>query len=423
MLRRFSTAALFAAPLIVLVSLPAAEAQEPQRGETVTSRTRPELDPLGIRTGSFLFFPQLGVAARYDDNLFASDTGEIDDTITVVSPEFRLQSDWNNHALNFVAGAEAGFYADNSTEDYVDYFAGADTRLDVTRASQISASAMYSILHEARGDPEADDAALEPTDYSRLAAGVDYTHRFNRLSLGIGGLFDRYDYDDDVDKGTGFVINNDHRDRDEWQGSLRLGYEVSPGFELFARGTYFTVAYDVEADVPLGLDRDSTGYETVAGVAFDLSGVTFGEVFAGYRSQDPDDIMLETMKGPQFGGSLTWNPSGLTTVQAEIVRTVEETTQVASPGYFATRYGLGIDHELLRNLLLGLNGSLTTQDYEGSIDRNDDYVRGGLYAKYLMNRYLYVSFNYNYTDRRSNGVDAVGEYNKNVYMLRLQTQY
>jgi hypothetical protein len=203
-----------------------------------------------------------------------------------------------------------------------------------------------------------------------------------------------------------------------------LGYEVSPGLELFARGTYFAVSYDVEAaGDDNGLDRDSTGYETVAGVAFDVSGVTSGEVFAGYRSQDPDDIMLETMKGPQFGGSLTWNPSGLTTVQAEIVRTVEETTQVASPGYFATRYGLGIDHELLRNLLLGLNGSLTTQDYEGSIDRNDDYVRGGLYAKYLMNRYLYVSFNYNYTDRRSNGVDAVGEYNKNVYMLRLQTQY
>jgi hypothetical protein len=173
MLRRFSTTALLAAPLIVLIALPAVEAQEPQRGETVANRARPELDPLGVRMGSFLFFPQLGVAARYDDNLFASETGEIDDTITVVSPEFRLQSDWNNHALNFVAGAEAGYYADNSTEDYVDYFAGADTRLDVTRASKISASAMYSILHEARGDPEADDAALEPTDYSRLAAGVD----------------------------------------------------------------------------------------------------------------------------------------------------------------------------------------------------------------------------------------------------------
>jgi hypothetical protein len=37
-----------------LFSLPVS-AQELRRGETVTDRARPDLDPLGIRLGSFLF--------------------------------------------------------------------------------------------------------------------------------------------------------------------------------------------------------------------------------------------------------------------------------------------------------------------------------------------------------------------------------
>jgi hypothetical protein len=405
-------------PLIALIALHEAEAQEPERGETVTSRPRPELDPLGVRMGSFLFFPQLGVAARYDDNLYSTETDEIDDTITVVDPEIQLRSDWNNHALNFVAGAEAGYYSENDSEDYINYFAGADTSLDFTRSSRLEASAIYSILHEDRGSPEGENG-IEPTEYSLLATGANYRHRFNRLSLGVGGRFDRYDYEDGLEADMMTVINNDDRNRDAWQGSLRLGYEVSPGFELFARGTYFAVSYDAEVD-DSGFDRDSTGYEAVAGTAFDITGITFGELFAGYRSQEADGTAFEPMKGTQFGGSITWNPSGLTTIKGDVVRVVEETTQADSPGFFATRYGLGIDHELLRNLLLGLNGSYTTRKYEG-IGRDDNYVRGGAYAKYLLNRHLYISLNYNYTDRRSS--EAGEDFVKNVYMLRLQTQY
>lgn len=417
--RRFLSTVLLITPIFVLDALHEAVAQEPVRGETVTSRVRPELDPLGIRMGSFLFFPQLGVAARYDDNVYSTETNEVDDTITLVNPEIRLRSNWSNHALNFIAGAEAGYYSDNDSEDYIDYFAGVDTRLDFSRDSSLEASAKYSILHEDRGSPEGVNG-IEPTEYSLLATGANYKHQFSKFSMALGGQLNRYDYEDGLDAVLLTVINNNDRNHDAWQGSLRLGYEVSPGFELFVRGTYFAVSYDEEKDLDTPFDRDSTGYEAVAGTAFDITGITFGELFAGYRSQEPDDIAFEPMKGPQFGASITWIPSGLTTIKGDIVRTVEETTQLDSPGFFATRYGLGIDHELLRNLLLGINGSYTDRDYEG-IPREDNDVMGGAYVKYLLNRHLYISLNYDYSDRRSNSANE--DFVKNVYMLRLQTQY
>lgn len=398
--------------LSVVVACDQAAAQEPLRNETVTSRSRPEVDPLGIRMGGFLFFPQLGLAASYDDNVYALATDEIDDTIYLVQPEFALRSNWNNHALNFVAGAEAGYYDENDSENYVDAFVGSDLRLDVSRDSHLTAALKYSKLHEGRDSPN-DAGGIEPTEYSLLAADAGYANDFGLISFGISSKLDRYDYDD-----VG-AINNDDRDHDAWQGTLRLGVDVSPNFELFARGTYFTVAYEDAVD-DSGFDRDSTGYEAVLGVAFDLTGVTFGELFAGYRAQDPDDPLFDSIEEMQFGGAVTWNPTGLTTIRGQVARDVREATQIDTPGYLATAADLTIDHELLRSLILGANVGYEKRAYE-DITRDDTRVDAGLYAKYLMNRHLYVSLNYSYADLRSD--IPAEEFTKNVVMLRLQTQY
>lgn len=423
--RRHALPAVMAATSFLFLAVDCGQvgAQEPARGETVTSRTRPELDPLGIRMGGFLFFPQLGLGAKYDDNVFAEPADEIDDVIYLVQPELALRSNWSRHALNFVAGAEAGFYDENDSEDYVDSFVGSDLRLDISRDSSLNAALKYSMLHEERDSPD-DQGGIEPTEYSLLAADAGFASDFGLLSFGISGGFDRYDYDDAVGLAPGpvfFNINNDDRDRDAWEGTLRLGVEVSPNFEVFARGTYFTVAYEDETDDD-GFDRDSTGYEAVLGVDFDLTGVTFGELFAGYRAQDPDDPRFDSIEGAQFGGAVTWNPSGLTTIRGSLARDVRETTQVDTPGYLATEADLTIDHELLRNLILGASAGYEKRAFE-NIPRDDTRVDAGLYARYLMNRHLYVSLHYNYADLQSDPLYAAEEFTKNVVMLRLQTQY
>ncbi len=99
---------------------PAANAQEDARGQTVTERARPEVDPLGIRVGGFLLFPQLSVTETYNDNIFAQDTGTTDDFITVATTAIALRSQFANHALNFRADTSVGRYLDSYDENYVD---------------------------------------------------------------------------------------------------------------------------------------------------------------------------------------------------------------------------------------------------------------------------------------------------------------
>ena len=50
-------------------------------GQSVRTRPRPELDPLGIRVGSFRFYPILEIGGRYEDNVFRSPSNEKGDLV------------------------------------------------------------------------------------------------------------------------------------------------------------------------------------------------------------------------------------------------------------------------------------------------------------------------------------------------------
>jgi uncharacterized protein (PEP-CTERM system associated) len=142
-------------------------------------------------------------------------------------------------------------------------------------------------------------------------------------------------------------------------------------------------------------------------------------VFFGYRRQTYDDARLSTVGGPTYGGTITWNASGLTTVKGFVSRSVEETTVSGSSGSFDSEYGASVEHELLRNLILSGRGAYLNSDYKG-VSREDDYLKFGAQGKYLLNRNLYVTFKYDYERRDSNV--AGQDYSQNVVLLSVSGQ-
>ena len=391
-------------------------AQEPQRGETVTERPRPDLDPLGVRAGSFLVLPKLSLSEAYDDNIFSTENNTESDFITVISPEVAVQSDWNNHFLGFGAAADIGRYASNGDEDYEDFVLRGSGRLDILRDRYVSGGVTFRKTHEDRGSPD-DVNGEEPTEFTVLTPTLGAFNRWNRFSLRGDLSMQRHDFDD-ARSSTGQIFNNDDRDRSRYVASVRGGYEIVPEYEAFVRVAWNTVKYSDDVD-DNGIARDSDGYEAVVGTRIDLTGVTYGDIYAGWRSQSYEDDRLETSEGPSFGGALTWNVTGLTTVKGSLSRSVEETTLTGASSFFATDFKLSVDHEILRNLILGANAGYIFNDYEG-ITREDDIYRAGAYARYLMHRNLYLTARYNYEQRESNVVGA--DYDKNIFLLRLETQ-
>jgi hypothetical protein len=422
MAKRFVGIGLTALSVVVFVSFEAAA-----QVETVKTRPRPELQPLGVRAGSFLFFPNIEVQEEYDDNIFATKNQTKDDFITTVKPGLSVESDWNNHSLNFSAGGDFGFYNNKSgsgpktsDQDYQDWNVATDGRLDVTRDIALFGGGGVAFLHEERGNPD-EIGGKDPTKYYLFSAFASYVQNFDNLNFTLTPEFRRHDFDD-TQAFVGPSINQDDRDRNEYSVSLRTGYELTPAYEAFVRFGGNRRKYDETPD-DNGFNRDSWGYDAVVGLTFDLSGVTAGDVFAGYQKQRlNDDSNLDNIDGPTFGASLNWSATTLTTVGARVVRNIETTTLNGASGYWATLGELTVDHELLRNLLLNFTGTVTQNDYKG-ISREDYIYTAGAGAKYMMNRNFYATLGYRFRTRDSrNNNGGAANYNENRVRIGLEAQ-
>src|SRR3954452_16466921 len=66
-------------------------------GVTVASRMRPDLDPPGLRAGSFLLHPQWEEGLGYDDNVFGSSAGRQGSWILGSRPSLLVGSDWSRN--------------------------------------------------------------------------------------------------------------------------------------------------------------------------------------------------------------------------------------------------------------------------------------------------------------------------------------
>ncbi len=408
-------AALLVLPAWLLGPSAWAQALNESRTTTVMGRARPDTDPVGIRAGGFVILPQVAISESYDDNLFAAQSGTIDDFITNIEPAVVLRSNWNRHSLVASARANFGLHADNDKEDYQDYSVGGDLRLDLLRDTYVTASLRYQKLHEERSSPD-DGNGTEPGEYELITPVVSLFNRFNRVSILARGSMSRLDYDDvPVAGGT---VNHDDRDRDRTTAMLRAGYEINPEYEGFVRASYNTTNYDDAVD-DNGFNRDSDGYEIVVGTRIDLTGVTFGDVYIGYVSTEYDDARLARINGVTFGADLTWNVTELTTIRFGIVRTIEETTSGSASGTFDTGFDVSADHELLRSVILSAGFGFKQSDFEG-ISRKDDYRNFRLAAKYLVNRNLNLILQYDRIDRESNALNA--DFTSNLFTLRLVGQ-
>ena len=390
---RFPRAMFLATALgVSIVPSPDLSAQTPDAAAVeldVANRARPDWDPRGISPlgggGSFTLYPSLELGVARDDNIYRLSDDVTRDTIRYTRPRIFGVSRWSRHEFRLDAGLDASDFAEADSENVVNWFAGFGGRIDISRDAWLRADVTLRELHEERGDPESPFTALEPVSRKMTDAGIELFRRLNRLSFGIEGHYTGLAYDNAVDGLTGRILTQNDRDRGEREVSARIGLDISPGNELFLRTTRFSRRYD-RLQGGDRFARDSDGEETVLGTRLDIGAVLGGELFAGYRRQSYDrDERLPEVDGISYGGSLTWNATPLTTVRGTARRTVNESALRQASGYMASSLNLGLDHELRRNMLIGGDIGLTTNEYVG-IDREDEILTGTVRAIWKLSR-------------------------------------
>jgi hypothetical protein len=416
---------------VVAIGVSSTLAQEPQDRlrQGVLDRNRPQYTARGMRAGGFLVYPALNLTTAYDSNIFATDTNKAGAWTFEERPEIAVESNFPRHALYGRAEVVHRDYFSHSSENRTDYYLNGGGRLDIVRTTNIHTDVQYQKDTEDRGSPDADGFAAEPVDFTRLQVLSEIRHHPGRLSLDGGAVYQEYRFDNVPLIGGGFQ-NNEDRDRDVLGGYSRIGYQLSPGYEVFVLGLYSHINYRLPFDdnfvpgrivggVPVGFNRDSNGYQIEGGTRLELTNVIAGDVSVGYFSRNYDDPLLPTINGVSTEVNLEWYVSRLTTVRVGGSRRVQETTLDNASGYVETGFDAAVDHELLRNLILTGFARYEKRKYEG-ISRDDDDFTVSARALYLLNRNLSVAAEYRYENRDSTAIGQ--DYARNVVQLTLRGQ-
>ena len=118
-----------------------------------------------------------------------------------------------------------------------------------------------------------------------------------------------------------------------------------------------------------------------------------------------------------------WNVDGLTSIRASVARTVQETIVDPASSILETDVSLGVEHELMRNVLLGAALTYSHQDYQG-LARIDDVYGVDISGKYLFNHYMSAWIDAQYHQRSSNSVGAAlgANYNQASISVTLRLQ-
>jgi hypothetical protein len=393
---------------------------------SVIGQYRPDYDALGLRAGSFLILPSADVVESWDSNIYATPTRDASDRFTTLAPELRLQSDWNNHALNLLFSDQSLIYNTHSSENVNNVTGAAEGRLDIENGIYLTGGGGVQILHELRSSPNAVTNAKSPTEYHVTDGNIGFVHDIGVIGLRLNTAVDSYSYNNDSTS-TGILIPQSYRNYIAYTAKPRVSYEIVPGYHAFIQVPLNENQY-VSRD-PSGFDHSSHGYEGDIGTAINLGSALNGEIFAGFFRQEAEDHRLNNSQGPGGGANLLWNVTELTSLRFSASRIVGQTTvapasttvgSVAPASAMVSTAGnLSLEHELLPNVLLTA-GVGYDQDQFSGISRTDNNLYGTIGAQYLLNRVFSLGLDGNFYHRDSN-VSGIG-YDREIIELKLHNQ-
>jgi hypothetical protein len=350
-------------------------------------------DPIGIKIGSFVYFPEAEIAGLSTNNVLSSPDAR-SDIAAEIRTTSRLVSNWSVHALELKGTTVSSFHDEFSSEDDRGWDVEARGRLDFSRRTNLQAMASHGRSQESRTAVDASDTG-ERAEVTSSAAEMALNHRFNRLSVRLRGAVSDATYGD-----TDGVSNRD-RDTLETQQSVRAAWEFKPTFSVFAEQE---LNQREKSAVPAdGIGRDSDGTRTRVGVDFGATGALLrGEVSLGYGRQSPDDRRISPVEMMLFDANLAWRPSEVTSLLLTARSDIFETTTSGSGGVASHTAGIELRHAFRRYMIASAGLLYTHYNYSGvALEERD--LTSYLMAEYYASPEVVLFARYEHLDYASNG--------------------
>jgi hypothetical protein len=403
-----------------LVQAQAIPRGEVQRGQTVADRPRADFDPLGVRLGAFRADVAAEAGLGYDSNIQGTRDNRLSDGFASLAAEAALRSQWSTHALGATARILQRSYFEETEQDWTDFAVGLSGRYDLTPDTSVEASYNFVQEHLSSTSVDVQQAGLQrPVPYIYNEVQAQAQSRFNRIGAVVLGNWRGYRFDN-VDAGPATTPGGTPPgqvsifDFDSAIAAAGLNYQLAPGRFVNFIVRYQNITYQDSSQSA----RDSDTWSALVGFTYDFDGVWGFNGEIGYLRREYSGPGLKELSAPTFAGTLTWQPTLLTTVSGVVRRDVRESIRGNAVSYVATTGALRVDHEYLRNVILGAEVGVEYDEYQQPDQQSTD-LYAGLSARWLINRNLALVGSYQYA-WRANASAGLDEYDRNLVLVRLR---
>ncbi len=360
-------------------------------------------DPIGIKRGTWIIFPEIDVSVGATNNVRRSPNGRAS-AVFEERPTVRAVTNWRVHALELkatgLASAFPGFATENDTAASLE----ARGRYDFSKRTNVEVLVSTALSQEARSAPNADDAARNRTNIVTTRAATSFNHRFNRLAVQLRGGISDVDYGRGTTI-TGSAIDNRSRNFEQRDTGGRVTWEFTPTLFAFTDVALNDRHY---ATTPVdGIKRDSWGYRAVTGISFGNVGrIWRGELGVGFGAQTPGDARILSTSGVIVDANLAYRASELTSLLFTARTDFNDSTTVGQSGSLARTAGVELRHAFRRHLIATAAVTHTMTDYQGVSLRERD-TTANLGAEYFLNQTttLYSRYSHTWFDTTTPGGD------------------
>lgn len=393
--------------------LPEEKPQIIEHNTAVTERVQPGYEASGFDLGSFTLSPSMKVSGIYDDNILGLAQNAESDAILRLQPDLSIQSNWTRNSLSFDAGGTIDRYATHSNQNVADYDLSSAGVLQITRDLVARAAVRVESDHQSPLSQDIFAETINPIAYTKQSGAIALTQDFGRLRISTDATVAHYNYQNGQML-DGSLYEADTSDNVTYRVGVRVSYAQSSSLAWFVRALYDNRNFSVSTPtVPL---RDSQGYQLLAGVDFEPAALIRGSIGVGYIQQIYRNNFYTSFAGFGFNGKVQFFPTQLTTVTVAGDRSVQDSGIPGSGGYLSTNGSIRVDHELLRQLLLGASVGYQYNVFH-NLDRRDGRVAVGANSTYRMNRNVSLELNYDRLVQTSHGADRFRAFIDNRLMF------
>lgn len=369
------------------------------------------LDPVdrGARatgTSPVYAFTRLEVAGGYDSNVRRTATGETASAFSVTRPGVSLQWDGENHHSALTGQAAIGRYGSSSGDDYEDLELGVLSRIELDEDVGLTLTGDVGRFHVDRGSDLDLGPAFGTQTYRTYSAGADLQSAIlpdNPMSLTARSVWYRFDDADSVDRSA----------LDRWIGigNARIGFARLGEVSFFVQPGVQRVDYgDNSAGNP-----DSTRLDLSLGALYAGGDVTQVAGYVGASRRSFDQSGIDSEMSALVGIDALWNATDLMTVRGKLSLSNEDSELSSASSVTTTKLGIGVDYEVLDNVIFGSDVGWTSQRYQGSA-ADERLLEAGLDVRYLLNEYAYFGAGVSWEDQSSDAPND--DYRATVATLR-----